>query len=119
MAFPPKTVQMDPEKLLKIVRSYLPLCSSPDTLLLRVPVVGPDLPAFLRIPCWTYIDLGLDCKQRQDWAIPDAFDALAVRYGSPRTLEEVRDMVSLPVLEDGDVFLGSNGSVANGRRPGK
>ena len=110
------TVGMPPERLLRIIRAYMPWWLPVDTAIRRIPYLGPKLLAVLRIPCWNYLRSGLTKDQRLDWAVLDTFDALAPRYDLPRTLEEVRAMATLPELKDVEVFYGSNGIVANATR---
>jgi len=110
------SVGMQPERLLRIVRGYVPWWLPIDTAIRRVPYVGPKLLAALRIPCWNYTRSGLSKQQRLEWAILDTFDALSARYDAPRTLEEVRTMAMLPELEGIEASYGSNGTVVNARR---
>ena len=93
------TVAMSPERLLRIIRAYMPWWLPVDTVIRRVPYLGPKFLAALRIPCWNYTRSGLTKEQRLEWAVLDTFDALAARYDLPRTLEEVRTMATLPELK--------------------
>jgi SAM-dependent methyltransferase len=112
----PLTSTMDSERLLSIIKTYIPLWLPIDTLLRRIPYFGPRLLAVIPIPCWNYLHLGLNKKQRCEWAIMDTFDALGARYDFPKTLDEVSDMIhSVPDIET-DIFYGGNGIVANIRR---
>jgi hypothetical protein len=43
----------------------------------------------------------------------DTFDALGAKYDYPKTIDEVRKMVSLEGAEEIEVFYASNGIVAN------
>lgn len=107
------TATMPPQKLLKIIETYIPLWLPFDTALRRIPRVGQTLVAHARIPCWNYIGLGLTYRQRREWAIMDTFDALGARYDWPKTLEEVRTMTNSSRNAVLDVFYGGNGVVAN------
>ncbi len=109
----PLTSKMDPEKLLKIIKAYIPLWLPFDTVIKRIPYVGDFLGALTCIPCWNYYYLPLGQKEKIEWAIMDTFDALGAFYDFPKTLEEVREMVSLDLSQNVDVFYGSNGVVAN------
>ncbi len=53
------TVGMAPDRLLAILRGYIPYWLPVDTLIRRVPWIGPKVLAALHIPCWNYIGLGL------------------------------------------------------------
>ena len=110
------TTKMEPQRLLRIIRAYMPYWLPVHTALMRVPFVGPKIAAATMIPCWNYLRSGLTKKQRLEWAILDTFDALASPIDEPRTLDEVREMVSLSELIDVEVFYGSTGVVANARK---
>lgn len=117
------TVGMKPEKLLRVIRLYMPLWLPIDTLIRIIPIVGPRLLGHLRVPCWNYLDtlkhglrtkpLMTAIKEWHQWAVMDTFDALGARYDFPKTTDEVRSMVSVPGAVDIQVFHGSNGIVAN------
>ncbi len=72
--------------------------------------------ALTLIPCWNYYYLPLSKKQKVEWAIMDTFDALGAHYDIPKTLDEVKTMVSTDQAEEVDVFYGGNGVVANARK---
>jgi SAM-dependent methyltransferase len=111
------TVGMHPEKLLARIRAYMPIWLPIDTFLRRIPYFGAKLLAALRIPCWNYLRSGLTREQRLEWAILDTFDALSARYDTPRTLDEVRNMVAQAQdLIGAEIFYGGNGVIANARR---
>jgi ubiquinone/menaquinone biosynthesis C-methylase UbiE len=108
------TVGMDQEKLLGIIRGYMPYWIPIHTAIMRVPYFGPKLAAATLIPCWNYTRDGLNKKQRLEWAILDTFDALSPVYDTPRTLQEMKDLVgNINGLTDVKVFYGSNGVVVN------
>jgi SAM-dependent methyltransferase len=109
----PVTTRLKPATLFKLVSAYVPLYLPIDTLIRRLPRIGLWLCARIPIPCWNYLDQGLSPRQRREWAILDTFDALGAAYDSPKTLEEVRAMVSSPDAGSVEVFYGSNGVVAN------
>lgn len=109
----PIAKRLKPETLFQIISFYIPLWLPIDTLLRRIPKLGGALLSLMMIPCWNYVGLGLSRKQRLEWAILDTFDALSPAYDFPKTLEEVREMVSSPANGKEEVFYGSNGVVAN------
>lgn len=111
-----KTSRMDPERLLRIIKVYMPFWLPIDTLLRRIPKIGPKLVAFLRVPCWNHYELTLPPQEHLHWAIMNTFDALGARYDYPVSLEEMRSLVASPDNEEVEVFLGSNGVVANIRK---
>lgn len=109
----PITKKMSPKLLLRIIRIYMPVWLPIDTLIRRIPRVGNRILAFLRIPCWNYLDQGFTYSQRLQWAILDTFDALAPAYDFPKTKIEVEQMVQSDSNASVEVFYGSNGVVAN------
>lgn len=109
----PLTKRLKPESLFKIISFYIPLWLPIDTFLRRIPKLGGALLTLMLIPCWNYVGLGLNRKQRLEWAILDTFDALSPAYDYPKTLNQVRQMVSSPANGKVEVFYGSNGVVAN------
>lgn len=114
-----RALEMDPERLLKFIRSYMPYWLPIDTAIRRIPFLGPKMLAFLRVPCWNYLRIGLTREQRLEWAILDTFDALSAYYDYPKTLEEAAELAnSISGLTDIEVFYGSNGVVVNATRKG-
>ena len=113
------TVDMQPEKLLKRVRFYVPLWLPFDTLLRRIPKIGPKLIAFLRVPCCNYLDWSLTRKQRREWAIMDTFDQLGAKYDEPKTDAELREIVESTDAVDVEIYRGMNGWIGSCARPGE
>jgi len=109
----PVVKKMAPQKLLRIIKIYIPIWLPIDTLIRKIPRFGDRILAFMRVPCWNYLDMGLNYSQRKQWAILDTFDALAPAYDYPKTLDEVSKMVESDRNDKTEVFYGSNGVVAN------
>lgn len=107
-----------PEKLLRIIRGYMPYWFPIDNAIRRIPKLGPALLALTPIPCWNYLGSGLTYAQRKEWAVLDTFDALGATYDRPMTLDDVRNVVQSEENASTSVFYGSNGIVANIRRVG-
>ena len=114
----PHALKMNPEKLLALIRAYIPWWLPFDTFIKRIPKIGNTLGTLTMVPCWNYYYLPLSMEQKREWAVMDTFDALGAYYDYPKTLEEVRQMVSLPDATDIEVFYGSNGVVANVTKAG-
>jgi len=112
----PITSRMDPDKLLKVVESYIPLWLPVDTFIKRIPKIGSYLAGMIPIPCWNYFYLGLSPEKCLEWAIMDTFDALAPKYDIPKTKKEIGRWCDSPFLDEIDIFYGSNGIVANGSK---
>lgn len=109
---------ISPEKLLRIIRGYMPHWFPVDNAIRRIPKLGPALLALIPIPCWNYLGSGLSYEQRKEWAVLDTFDALGAAYDQPMTLNEVCDIVQSDANASTSVFYGSNGIVANVRKAG-
>lgn len=110
----PITSKINPEKLLRIIQFYIPLYLPVDTVIRKIPKLGSLIAALIPIPCWNYCSVaGLNKKQRLEWAIMDTFDALGAKFDLPKTLEQVKEMVSSQENKELNVFYGSNGIVAN------
>jgi len=109
----PRALKMQPEKLLALIRAYIPWWLPIDTRIKRLPKVGRVLGTLTMIPCWNYHFMPLTKEQKREWAIMDTFDALGAQYDEPKTLEEVRAMVTKPDADSVEVFYGSNGVAAN------
>jgi len=111
----PVTAKMDPQKLLRIIKLYIPIYLPIDTFIRKIPKIGSLITAIIPIPCWNYVSIGLNKAQRVEWAIMDTFDALSATYDTPKTLEEVREMVGVDNTghEKFEIFYGSNGVVVN------
>lgn len=107
-----------PEKLLRIIRGYMPYWFPIDNAIRRIPKVGKALLALTPIPCWNYLGSGLSYEQRKEWAVLDTFDALGAAYDQPLTLEEVHNLVQSDENASTSVFYGSNGIVANIQKVG-
>lgn len=108
------STKTDHQRLLKIVRSYMPIWLPIDTFIRRIPYLGPKMLGFLRVPCWNYTRSGLSRKQRLEWAILDTFDALSAAYDKPLTLDELQELArKTDGLENISVVYGSNGLVLN------
>ena len=102
------------ERLLRIIKRYMPYWLPVDTVIRRVPLLGPKLLGFLRIPCWNYTRFGLTRKQRLEWAILDTFDALSAVYDKPFTKDDVETLaVNTANIAPYSVAYGSNGIVLN------
>jgi len=112
----PITSNMNPQKLLSIIRCYIPFWLPFDTIIKKIPVIGFYLGSVIPIPCWNYLGLGLSFDERIEWAVMDTFDALAPKYDIPKTLKDVENWTNKALLEDVSIFLGSNGIVINGSK---
>ena len=112
----PFVKNMEPARLLRLVRGYIPFWFPIDNAIRHTPWIGPRLLALVPIPCWNYVGSGLSYAQRKEWAVLDTFDALGATYDEPKTRAEVAAMVNSPENATASVFHGGNGVVANVRK---
>ena len=110
------TVGMDPVRLMHMLERFIPLWLPIDTIVRRVPYLGPRLLALLRIPCWNYVGSGLNADQRRQWAILDTFDALASEIDEPMSEQELRDLMATLAVTEVEVRRGGNGLIATARK---
>ena len=111
----PITKRMPPDLLFRVIEWYVPKWLPVDTVMKRIPVLGPMLG--MAIPCWNYSYFPLTRQQQQEWSVLDTFDALASRYDYPQTLFTVRQWFEDAGLDEIDVRFGGNGILGNGRAP--
>lgn len=111
----PITTRMSRERLLKVIRWYVPRWLPVDTVIKKLPVVGNALG--MVIPCWNYCYLPLTEQDKVEWAILDTFDALAPAYDLPQNERTIRAWFEKTGLLDIDVRVGGNGVIGNGRVP--
>ena len=109
----PIAKRMSPDLLFRVIEWYVPKWLPVDTVIKRIPVLGPMLG--MAIPCWNYSYFPLTKQQQQEWAILDTFDALASRYDCPQTLDTVQRWFEEAGLEEIRVGYGGNGILGNGR----
>jgi 2-polyprenyl-3-methyl-5-hydroxy-6-metoxy-1,4-benzoquinol methylase len=112
----PLTTRLKPETLLKIVEWYVPKWLPIDRFIRNIPRLGGLLAALVPVPCCSYPSLPLSPRQHVEWAILDTFDGLGAAYDFPKSLDEVREMVTVPDAVEVSVVHGYNGLVANLRK---
>ncbi|MGB2408558.1 MAG: class I SAM-dependent methyltransferase [Paracoccaceae bacterium] len=112
------TTRMNQQRLLRVLKWYIPKWLPIDTAIKKIPYIGGILGSV--IPCWNYFRRKeLSKEQLVTWAIMDTFDALAPKYDIPASLSEVRQWFKEAGFEDVEVRKGGNGVVGNGRKAQK
>ena len=112
------TTRMNQQRLLWILKWYIPKWLPIDTAIKKIPVYRGNFGSV--IPCWNYFRRKeLSKEQLVTWAIMDTFDALAPKYDIPASLSEVRQWFKEAGFEDVEVRKGGNGVVGNGRKAQK
>jgi SAM-dependent methyltransferase len=107
------TTRMEHERLLALLRWYIPKWLPIDTRLKSIPLLGNYFGAV--IPCWNYFRRKeLTQEQLVTWAIMDTFDALSPKYDIPATLGDVRRWFRDAAFTQFEVRDGGNGVVGNG-----
>lgn len=112
----PITTRMSTDRLFRLLNWYIPKWLPLDTLMKKVPVIGPALG--MLVPCWNYSYLPLTKSQQTEWAVLDTFDALAPKYDLPQTAGTLRAWFEEAALGSVDVREGGNGVLGNGQRAG-
>jgi ubiquinone/menaquinone biosynthesis C-methylase UbiE len=110
----PLTTRMRPERLLRLLNWFIPKWLPVDTAIKSLPGLGNYLGAV--VPCWNYRWTPLSPEQRRQWAIMDTFDALAPKYDTPVTVDEVHSWFRALGYSDYEVREGGNGVLGNGRK---
>lgn len=114
----PLTKNMLPEKLLSIIRFYIPKYIKFDTFLIKI--FGRKVSGVIRgcipIPCWNYYGIP-NIDQSEDnlieWAIMDTFDALGATYDFPARPNTVKKWGRDINIKEFNVKKGGNGVVFN------
>ena len=113
----PYTSKMKPQRLLRLIKFYMPIWFPIDTFLgkYKWPLnLGQRIRYRIPIPIWNYYHLNLSYKARLQWAIMDTFDGMGAFYDYPLTLEELDKMVERTMNPSKKkVFHGGNGVAAN------
>ena len=110
----PLTKRMSRDTLFRILELYIPVWLPFDTLMKKIPVIGP---AFgMLIPCWNYSYFPLTKQQQIEWSILDTFDALSPQYDLPQTAETVESWFNEVGLSQIHVRPGGNGVLGNGTK---
>lgn len=110
----PLTTRMSTGLLFRALNWYIPKWLPVDTVIKKIPVIGPALG--MLVPCWNYSYLPLSKEQQTEWAVLDTFDALAPKYDLPQTAATLRSWFDEAGLESVEVREGGNGVLGNGRR---
>ena len=115
-AWRPITTKVEPNKLLKIIETYVPKYFPVDTFIKSIPKIGSYIAGCIPIPCWNYSgihDFPQDNETLVKWAIMDTFDALGAKYDTPWSLKKLQKFAgSLPV-KSYHAGIGGNGILLN------
>lgn len=108
----PIKTRINPKLLLKIIRFYIPIYINIDTTIKKLKY-GNIIAGLIPIPCWNYLNYGLDKSQRIEWAILDTFDALGSKYDYPWSLNKLNKFVKNLNLSNFSCKYGANGLILN------
>ena len=108
----PITTRMNPDRLMAVLRWFIPKWLPFDTMIKRIPYLANYLGAV--IPCWNYHFTDLSKDQQVEWAVMDTFDALAPAYDLPATKRDVRSWFESAGYTDFEIHEGGTGLVGNG-----
>lgn len=115
----PITTRLDPNKLLTIIKKYIPWYIKFDTFLIKL-IGSRQISGLIRgcipIPCWNYYgvkNINQDSSNLIQWAIMDTFDALGARYDYPISINTLKKWGQTLNLKSYKIKKGSNGLVFN------
>lgn len=114
--FRPITKRMNKEKLLRVVKWYVPKWFPVSTLLLKVPFIGRFLSQLVPILNYKEMYPELSKEELVTWAILDTFDMLSPAYDYPQTLNTISKWGKEAGLQIIYCGPGDNGFVLVGRR---
>ena len=113
----PVTRRLKPERLMNVVRWYIPKYLPFDTSLRRK--VPHRLLGLIPIPCWNYAGVagvGQSPEVLNEWAVLDTFDALASKYDRPWTRRRLARTARRLDLTKYQIDGAANGIVLRGVR---
>ena len=95
----PLTKKISNQKLLKIIRSSMPVLFPITNFLFRLPGIGKFFN--FTIPVANYVhEKKLSDEQRYNWAVLDTFDMLSPQYDQPQSESEVRAILTDCEIKD-------------------
>lgn len=112
----PITKRVAPQRLYRLTSAYVRGMWPVARVLRRIPYFGIRLNWALLIPDYG-LTYDIPDERLREWAVLDAFDALAPAYDTPQDLSTVRRWLQEAGLEDWEAHYGYNGIEGRGRRP--
>ncbi len=107
----PLTKKIDKEKLLSIIKWYIPKWFPISSFLLKIPFLGKFLAQIIPICNYSLQFPDLTKKQLIDWAILDTFDMLSPEYDNPQTYKTLENWIKKYDLKKLFLNRGDNGYV--------
>jgi len=111
--FRPFTKKMQHEKLLRLIKWYIPIWFPVSSLLIKIPFVGKFLCQILPISNYSLQFPQLTKEELVEWAILDTFDMLSPEYDQPQTIGTLRSWAAEAKLDITYCGTGDNGYVLN------
>jgi SAM-dependent methyltransferase len=112
----PLTKRIDKNKLLKIIRWYVPKWFPVSSVLLKVPFAGKFLAQVIPIVNYSKQFPFLNKKQLVEWAVLDTFDMLSPAHDHPQSLATLRKWATEANLEILYCGKGGNGYVLRAKK---
>lgn len=109
--FRPLTKKMNHQKLLNLIRWYVPKWFPFSTALLKIPYAGKFLAQIIPIVNYSKQFPELSKKQLIEWAILDTFDMLSPEFDNPQSLSTLKGWVKKYNLVEVYCGKGDNGYV--------
>lgn len=107
----PVTKRMKKDRLLKIIKWYVPLWFPLSTAFLKVPMIGKFLAQIIPVTNYSQQFPELSRTQLVEWAILDTFDMLSPEYDNPQSLDTLYSWVDKYNLNKIYCGKGDNGYV--------
>lgn len=112
----PITRRMNPDKLYKLIRSYVdfmwPLCNA----IRKIPKIGSTLNWLLLVADYSRWHSDLKGNMLKEWAYLNTFDLLSPKYEQPQRIKTVQRWFKDASLIDIEVAYGYNGIEGRGKR---
>ena len=112
----PLTKKMNKEKLLKIIKWYVPKWFPLSSLLLKIPFAGKFLAQVIPICNYSKQFPLLTKKQLVEWSVLDTFDMLSPEHDHPQNLETLRGWAKEAGLQILYCGKGDNGYVLRAKK---
>ncbi len=109
--FRPFTKRMKKEKLLSLIKWYVPKWMPVSTFFLDIPFIGKFLAQIIPICNYTKQFPSLSNEQLKEWAILDTFDMLSPEYDNPQKYSTLKKWIEKYALKGIFLGRGDNGFV--------
>lgn len=107
----PLTKRLNKNKLLKIIKWYVPIWLPISNILLKIPIIGKFLAQIVPICNYSKQFPHLSKEQLIEWAVLDTFDMLSPEYDNPQSFKKLNNWIKKYDLDKIRLDRGDNGFV--------